>query len=78
MDQNPTYTAYIVRDVIDRRYLNAPTYTGRRPRAWGRIGEAHLFHNRVSASRCASDINRRGPGSKRAEVVPVQMYRLPR
>jgi len=74
MDKSPSYrTAYIVRDAVDRRYLNAPTYTGRRASAWGRIGESHIFWSRTAASRCASDINRRGPGSKVARVVPVRL-----
>lgn len=70
-----TYTAYIVRDSANRKYLNAPTYTGRRNEAWGRIGDAHVFSNPFAAQSCASSINRRAPGSKVATVVPVEMFR---
>ena len=75
-----TYTAYLVRDTANRRYLNAPTYTGRRPEAWGRIGDAHLFHSEAQAQNCVSNINRRGyrtaaKSSPTAAVVPIEMFR---
>jgi hypothetical protein len=77
-NNSSTYTQWIVRDALDRRYLNAPTYTGRRRAAWGRIGEAHVFSSPASAQACAGNINRRrsdrasGPV---AEVVAVEIIR---
>lgn len=65
------FNAYVVRDSANRRYLNAPTYTGRRASAWGKMVESHLFEDSTSAHACAYDINRRDPGSKVATVVPV-------
>ena len=70
------YTAYLVRDVNARRYLNQKSYTGRRPGIWGRIGEAQVFYNELDASSCASSINRRRPNrysAYYAEVVPIKM-----
>lgn len=70
------YTAYIVRDVNARRFLNQRIYTGRQPGIWGRMGEAHVFYNVKQAQSCASNINRRRPGpfsAYFAEVVPIKM-----
>lgn len=71
------YTAYIVRDVVGRRYLNQKAYTGRRPGIWGRISESQVFYTEASAAACAYDINRRRPvdrpSSYRAEVVPIKL-----
>jgi hypothetical protein len=70
------YTAYIVRDVNSRRFLNQRSYTGRRRGQWGRMGEAEIFYNELDASSCASSINRRRPdrfSAYFAEVVPIQL-----
>jgi hypothetical protein len=70
------YTAYIVRDVNSRRFLNQRSYTGRRRGQWGRMGEAEIFYNELDASSCASSINRRRPGPYSAyfaEVVPIRL-----
>lgn len=70
------YTAYIVRDVNARRFLNTKIYTGRQPGIWGRMGEAHIFYTEAAAQSCASNINRRRPNrfsAYFAEVVPVKM-----
>lgn len=72
---NDFYTAYLVRDVRARKYLNQKIYTGRRPGIWGRMTEAHIFFNKRQAESCACDINRRRPSQYSAyfaEVVPVK------
>jgi hypothetical protein len=70
------YTAYLVRDVNARRFLNRKIYTGRQPGIWGRMGEAQIFYTEAQAQSCASNINRRRPGpfsAYFAEVVPIQL-----
>ena len=70
------YTAYIVRDVNARRFLNRKIYTGRQPGIWGRMGEAHIFYKQDAAQMCANDINRRRPNRYSAyfaEVVPIEL-----
>lgn len=76
MKKNRTYTAWVVRDAANRKYLDTPTYTGRRNGVWGRFAEAHVFSTAARAQSCASNINRRGPGSKDATVVAVRMRRI--
>jgi len=70
------YTAYIVRDVNARRFLNCKIYTGRQPGIWGRMAEAQIFYTEAQAQSCASNINRRRPGPNSAyfaEVVPIKL-----
>jgi hypothetical protein len=70
------YTAYLVRDINARRYLNRKIYTGRQPGIWGRIGEAQVFYTEAAAQSCASNINRRRPSrysAYLAEVVPIKL-----
>ena len=70
------YTAYLVRDVNRRRYLNQKIFTGRQPGIWGRIGEAEIFYKEAQAQSCASNINRRRPSNYSAyyaEVVPIKI-----
>lgn len=70
------YTAYLVRDVNRRRYLNQRIFTGRQPGIWGRIGEAEVFYTEAKAQSCASNINRRRPSGYSAyyaEVVPIKI-----
>lgn len=70
---NVQTTAFLVRDSVNRRYLNAPTYTGRRASAWGKFEDAHVFRTKAEAQSCASNINSRGPGNKVATVVPIEV-----
>ena len=70
------YTAYIVRDVNARKFLNQKVFTGRKPRIWGTMSGAHVFYNVKQAQSCASNINRRRPSrfsAYFAEVVPIKM-----
>jgi len=70
------YTAYIVRDVNARKFLNQKIFTGRKPRIWSTMSEAHVFYNEKQAQSCASNINRRRPNrfsAYFAEVVPIKM-----
>jgi len=70
------YTAYLVRDVNARKFLNQKIYTGRQPGIWGRMTEAQIFYTEAQAQSCASNINRRRPGRYSAyfaEVVPIKM-----
>lgn len=70
------YTAYLVRDINARRYLNQKIYTGRQPGIWGRIGDAQVFYTEAAAQSCASNINRRRPNrysAYLAEVVPIKL-----
>ena len=50
---------YIVRDIVNRRYLSRPLYTGRTRIGWGTVDEVHMFRNRAEAASCASNINAR-------------------
>ena len=71
------YTAYIVRDVNARKFLNQKIYTGRQPGIWGRMGEAHIFYTEEKAQSCANNINQRRPTNRYsayfAEVVPIEL-----
>ena len=70
------YTAYLVRDVNARKFLNQKNYTGRLPSIWGRMTEAQIFYTEAAAQSCASNINRRRPSRSSAyftEVVPIKM-----
>ena len=71
------YTAFLVRDVAGRRFLNQKVYTGRRAGIWGRMGDARIFYTEAQAQSCASNINRRRPtnrvSSYYAEVVPIKL-----
>lgn len=70
------YTAYLVRDVNARKFLNQKIYTGRQPGIWGRVSEAQVFYTAAQAQSCAGNINRRRPSRYSAyfaEVVPIKI-----
>ena len=72
--KNKTYTAFLVRDAGNRKYLNRVVYTGRAQGIWGRIGDSHVFYTEAQAQSCAGNINRRSPGRwPYAQVVAVRL-----
>ena len=72
--KNKTYTAFLVRDAYNRKYLNRPVYTGRAEGVWGKISDSHVFYTEASAQSCAGNINRRSDGRCLvATVVPVRI-----
>jgi hypothetical protein len=68
-------TVYIVRDAVNRKFLNCRTYTGMHSDVWGRGEDAHVFTNRRIAQSCASNINARTDKNIAARVVPVTIGR---
>ena len=78
-DPNTHYTTYyVVRDALNRRFLNKRTYSANTPNKWGAIGESFLFQDKRRAQSCASNINftdRNGCASTWAHVVPILLLR---
>jgi len=73
-----TYTAYIVRDVNSRRFLNRKVYTGRARGVWNTIAESQIFSTREKAQSCASNINARPPEGGSATFAQVREIQLNR
>ena len=57
--QDTKRTVYIVRDGVNRRFLNQRAYSGRICGIWGRLDESHIFYTKAKAQSCASNINAR-------------------
>jgi hypothetical protein len=73
-DTTTFYTMYVVRDSSRREFLSNRVYSGALA-SWRPLPKAHLFQTAAQAQSCAGNINRRNPGSRRAEVRPVLVTR---
>ena len=68
-------TVYVVRDAVNRKFLNCRTYSGRDLDIWGRRDEGHVFYNKRQAQSCASNINARTDFNIAARVIRVRVPR---
>lgn len=71
-----TYTAFIVRDLNSRRFLNRKVYSGRVLGIWSKLADAQVFYTAAEAQSCAGNINRRRPerySAFEAEVRPIKL-----
>lgn len=69
-------TVYVVRDAVNRKFLNCRTYTGTHSDIWGRGVDAYVFQNKQVAQSCASNINaRRGGRNIAARVIRMTVER---
>lgn len=71
--QDTKRTVYIVRDGVNRRFLNRRAYSDRIGGIWGRLSESHIFYTKAKAQSCASNINARPNNFRNLSACVVRM-----
>lgn len=71
MKKDSTYTAYAVRNVNRRQYLNEGSPRGGR---WDRLGNASIFFKESEAAARCLDYNL-SAGKDTTQVVPIRFFK---